>query len=208
MVLLATVAIMAYVVYFLIKSYYSVDSSHVDISDKKLLQLIDEERDGLMSIDRAMALTGMSKSQVKKRMSALSMRYLVNTSYGSSFKYYYSLKQPLPQGPFPELSSDPFLTIGDLMTLFEHFDYKLTILDIVCATGLPVNVIGREMKYFIKEKIVDKISGHKPDGSGMVVSQYYILRGEYRDNPERYLTVKDTVNLDLSKLYAEHKLRD
>jgi len=202
-ILIAAIAAIALTIWAITysKAYYTPDESHLEISDRELLILIGEQRDGLLSIKKAMTLTGLSKAQVKKRFYAFQMKGLVNIAYTSTLKYYYSLKQPLAEGPFPILSSDPFLTIGDLMLLFKHFNYRLSIQDICMATGLPINVIAKEMKHFLKEKIIDELT--QSDANGISSRKFYILRDGYRDNPEKHIEMQEEINLDLSKIYEE-----
>lgn len=185
------------------KNYYSPDASHISTSDKELLLLIGNQNDGLLSVKSAMKQTGMTKAEAKKRFTILTLKGVVKSGYTSSLSYYYSLKQPLKSGPFPKLSSDPFLTTGDLMTLFKFFDYRLTLQDLCLATNLPVTVIAKEMKVFIKEKIIDEL--HHTSADGMNSYKFYILKGEYRNNPDKHIEQESEIDLDLSKLYAAHK---
>ena len=186
------------------KDYYKPDASHTKISDRDLLELIAKEKDGLLNVERVMKLTKLTKAEAKKRFAILRQKGLVKVSTsGGGMRYYYSLMQPLSEGPYPSLSSDPFLTLGDLMALFKHFDYRLSIQDICLATNLPVAVITTEMKHFIKENIVEKLFQMMPDG--MNSKTFYILKGEYRNDPEKYLEMEEEINLDLSKLYSRHK---
>jgi len=205
-IILGVTAVLALAVFGLvysIQSYSKPDESHLHISDKELLLLISEQRDGLLSIKNATSLTGLTKAQLKKRFYIFQMKAIVNIGYTNSFKYYYSLKQPITKGPFPLLSSDPFLTIADLMALFKHFDYRLSLQDLCISTGLPVNVIANEMKHFLKEKIVAELNHSSADG--MSSSKFYILTDAYRDNPEKYIENQEAINLDLSKIYKEVK---
>lgn len=185
------------------KKYYSPDATHITASDKEILLLIGDQKDGLLNISQLVKHTGMTKSEAKKRITILSIKGIVKTGYTSSMKYYYSLKQPIKPGPYPSLSTDPFLTLGDLMSLFKFFDYRLSIQDICMATNLPVSIIASEMKYFIKEKIVDAL--HHTSTDGMTSYKFYILKGEYRDDPDKYQEIQKEIDLDLSKLYVRHK---
>lgn len=204
MALLGAIAVLLLVLwlYRYSKAYYSPDASHITISDKAFLELIADQNDGLLPVEKAIKLTGMTKAETKKRFTILTQKGLLKAGYTSSFKYYYSLKQPLKKGPYPVLSSDPFLTIGDLMILFKFFDYRLSIQDICLATNLPVTVIANEMKVFIKEKIVAEL--YHTSADGMTSNKFYILQGEYRDDPDKYLELQKEIDLDLSKLYAAH----
>ena len=203
--LLSVIVLLAVLIPIIAKasnSYYNPDGSHITISDKEILELIAKQKDGLLDRDTLMKETGMEKSVAKKRITVLSIKGLVKTGYTSKMTYYYSLKQPIKPGPYPSLSSDPFLTLGDLMSLFSYFDYRLSIQDICMATNLPVGIISREMKYFMKEKVVDQLHYTSPDG--MNSYKFYILKGEYRDDPDKYIEMQEEINLDLSELYARH----
>ena len=142
--------------------------------------------------------SGLTVKEAKARLTRLLYRGLLTHGYSKKFNNYYSLKEKMVDGPYPKLSEDPFLTIRDLILLFKHFDYRLSIQDLCLATDLPVEVIVQEMKFFLKEKI-DQISA---DGMS-VGSKYFILLDPYRENPESIADKEAALDLNAKKLYED-----
>ena len=82
------------------------------------------------------------------------------------------------------------------MTLFKHHNHQLTIQDVCIDTGLPIPVIKREFKYFIKEKIVKLFY---TNGIG-TQSISYILNEPYRNNPDAFLEKEEQINFQLEEI--------
>ena len=146
--------------------------------------------------------SGLTVKEAKARLTRLLYRGLLTHGYSKKFNNYYSLKEKMVDGPYPKLSEDPFLTIRDLILLFKHFDYRLSIQDLCLATDLPVEVIVQEMKFFLKEKIVDELNQISADGMS-VGSKYFILLDPYRENPESIADKETALDLNVSKMYEQ-----
>ena len=146
--------------------------------------------------------SGLTVKEAKARLTRLLYRGLLTHGYSKKFNNYYSLKEKMVDGPYPKLSEDPFLTIRDLILLFKHFDYRLSIQDLCLATDLPVEVIVQEMKFFLKEKIVDELNQISADGMS-VGSKYFILLDPYRENPESIADKEAALDLNAKKLYED-----
>ena len=67
---------------------------------------------------------------------------------------YYTLAKSIEKSYDLNLSNDPFMTVEDLMIIFKHYDYQVSLQEVCLSTGLPLKVILEEMKYFEKEKVV------------------------------------------------------
>lgn len=183
-----------------VKAYRTPHVTHYEFTDKEILLLISEQVDGMCDADTLAKHSTLTKKEAKARLAALSHRSILTTGYGNSFNYYYSLKEPITKGAYPKLSPHPFLSVRDLMLLFKHFDYRLTIQDICLATNLPVAIIGEEMKYFLKEKIVDQITQTAADGMN-TSGNFYILKDPYRQDPQKVIQKEKALDLNVSKMY-------
>ena len=63
---------------------------------------------------------------------------------------------------------------------------RLTPQQLFMATGLPLNIIKREIKYFIDQKILQKLSSVSSPYTG-VSGITYILQDPYRSDPDQFL---------------------
>lgn len=170
------------------------------ISDKELLELIQNQPDGLISTKQLMKATGLKKSTANNRISLLSQFNMLRTFY-SGLTGYYGLKEPILDLAPPQLSNQPFLTVDDLLLLFKRHSGKLTLQKICIDTNLPVNVIIRELDYFVKEKMVKKLVSM--DANGVAHSRIYVLEEPYRSNPDIFMEKEAVLNLELEKIYLE-----
>jgi len=178
------------------------------ISDKDLLLMIHNEPDQLIQRKDIVERTGLTKNQVTYRIQQLQYHKLIQTSYTSSFKSYYQLAHPLNLSEPPALSREPFLTVEDILIIMKHYDFKVTMAELIMATGLPIHVLNEEMKYFIKNKIITKLITYDSSGMGTVVAPVrYILNEPYRSQPEEFLKKEDRINLELKDL-LKVKLRN
>jgi len=89
--------------------------------------------------------------------------------------------------------------------LFIHHKHKLTLQQICIDTGLPIVVIKREMKYFIKEKIVKMLHSYNQNGT---MNRTYILEEPYHSNPDIFLEKQEEINFELEELLEEEIVRD
>jgi len=166
------------------------------LTDREVLYTIAEQPGGLLSPQQLADTTPLTKKQAKNRLTYLYHQKILQYHYDSSFKPYYSLKTPLNNRPAPELSDKPFLTVEDILALFKHHNHQLTVQDVCIDTGLPIPVINREFKYFVKEKIVKLLYTHE----GTVQSVSYILAEPYRNNPDAFLEKEEQINFELEEI--------
>ena len=175
------------------------------ITDKELLETIARQPGGIASIKQLAEITPLTKKQVRFRMIYFMGQGVVKQSHDAKMSAYYSLAAPIDERPAPPLSDKPFLTVEDILTLFKHHDHKLTLQKICMNTGLPIVVIKREMKYFIKEKIVKMLYTYNENGSA--TSKTYILEEPYRSDPDIFLEKQDEIDMELEELMKEEIVR-
>ena len=186
-----------------IQSYNAPLESFSEMSDREILLTIQNQIDGIITPEILAGSTILTKSEAKARLKRLNYRGLLKSSYSTkNFKAFYMLKQPIKEGPYPILSEHPFLSVSDLMILFKFYDYRLSLQDICMATGLPIVIIQKEMKYFIKKEIVQEIQNWTSDGMSLQ-GKFYILQSQYRTNPEAYIENEASIDLDLGKMYEK-----
>lgn len=175
-----------------------------DISDRDILKLINGKIDGIINAQELANETSLAKSEARTRLTALgSMGILRCSVYGLS-NIHFELTRPLEERHIPALSPEPFLTAEDILKLFVAHDYRLDYQDLVMATGLPLEVLKREMKYFTKEKMVRPLS--KTMGYGMHPYRFFILEEPYRSNPKKFIQNQESVDLKLKELLTNDQL--
>lgn len=173
------------------------------ISDPDLLRLISNEPDQLVSPHILRDKTKLSLNEARDRLSNLMTYGILNRSVGGS-RYYYGLKEALPEEKNLTLSSDPFLTVEDLLTIFEAHNYRVSAQDLILSTGLPLNIIKREMKHFQARGIVQSMRGMVPQGA--VSNRFFILQEPYRSNPERFRARAPELDLELKEILLNENL--
>ncbi|WP_020566981.1 hypothetical protein [Neolewinella persica] len=178
------------------------DSQRV-ISDPDLLRLINNQPDQLISPHLLRDQTELTIHEARSRLSNLMMYGILNRSVGGS-RYYYSLKESLPEEKNLSLSPDPFLTVEDLLTIFEVHNYRVSAQDLILTTGLPLNVLKREMKHFQKRGIVQSMRGMVPQGA--VSNRFFTLQEPYRSNPERFRARAGQLDLELKEILLNENL--
>lgn len=181
----------------------SAETQHI-ITDREILRLIQAQPDRMISTDQLANATELTKSQAKARLFLLGDFGVLKGHYGNNFKGYFSLSEPIDERPAPALSPEPFLTVEDILTLFKFFNFRLTPQQLVMATGLPVTILKREMKYFQKQKILQTLVQTNP--SGVVGSQSFVLMEPYRSNPERFLEQQLDMNRQMETILRKEDL--
>jgi len=197
--------------FLLIIWHYNRQIKHVGntqhkLTDKDLLLSFAAEPDGFLTAKRLMDKTSLTKSEAKFRITYLTYLGFIKTSYSNSFKAVHSLKEKIDQRDIPPLSNKPFLTVEDILKLFKTYDYSLSLQNMCIATGLPLSVIKKEMKYFEKEKIIEAFVEYTADGAGS--KKFWTLKEPYRSDPEQFLELESKMNLDLEKLYDTIERKD
>lgn len=194
--------------FFVLRSQTGSSKSRRDtqriISDPDLLRLIDREPDQLISPHLLSEKTDLTLNQARSRLNGLTMFGILNRSVSNNTRYYYSLKEPLPEDKNLRLSPDPFLTVEDLLNIFEAHHYRVFAQELIMATSLPLGVIKREMKHFQTEGIIQSMRGMAPQG--VVSNRFYILQEPYRSNPESFRARSGQLDLELKEILLNENL--
>jgi len=175
------------------------------LSDRDLLRLIDGEPDQLVSPHQLRDKTELSLNEARSRLESLNKFGIMNRGTNSRGRFFYGLREPLEKTPPDlELSSDPFLTVEDLLHIFAAYDYRVTAQELIMATGLPLAVIKREMKYFEQQKIVQRLS--RSDANGVMVKRFFVLQDPYRSDPDRFRAQAGKLDLEMREILTNNNL--
>ena len=186
-------------VVFLIWYIYNQQKAESDtqsaISDRELLLRLAAEPDGFLTPEGLSKSTQLTKREARSRLQILHSAGLLDQAYNSRLTTFYSLRQPLGLTEQVDLSPEPYLTVEDVLTLFERYDYRPRDQDLVLGTGLPLRLIRREMKYFAEQEVVDTlyISNHY----GKHSQRTYVLKEPYRTQPDKFRGRAEHDNLEL-----------
>lgn len=174
------------------------------ITDEQLLRLIAEQPDGILSAKQLAAKTELTKREAGTRLRELYRNGLLHPNVTTTREFYYRLMNPIEEKEIPALSPEPFLTVDDILQLFQTFDFQLDLQKLIIATGLPVRILLREMKYFKEQKIIKMLMSS--NGAGIPVTKTYYLEEPYRSNPEQFLSRAKEMNASLKELLTEDLL--
>ena len=200
-ILVVTLSIITFLLVWGVRKHRkSMSASETRLSDRDLLLLINAEPDRIINAANLAKKSGMSLTQAKTRLHRLMYAGVVS-QMTSGFKYFYELKTPIQKEEIIDLSDNPFISIEDLFTLFEHFEYKMTLQDVCLATALPFKVIKKEMKYFQKEGVVHEMTQHT--AMGIIANKFYTLQDGFKESQGDLTTRDKEINLDLAKIYRK-----
>jgi hypothetical protein len=129
---------------------------------------------------------------------------VLQRSYNSRGRHFFGTRDPIEEVPEFKLSNDPFLTVEDLLQIFEAYDYKVTAQEMIIATGLPLAVLKRELKYFEAQKIIQRLQ--RTDSNGMVMKRFYVLQDPYRSDPDRFRDQADRLDLEMREILLNDNL--
>lgn len=192
-VLLVALVIFAIVVHKYQTKQRSETQRH--LSDRDLLLRLSKEPDGYLTPESLSKTTQLSKGEARTRLSALHIAGILDQAYNSRMVLYFSLRHPLEESTLADLSTDPFLTVEDLLTVFAACNYRPSDRDLIMATGFPLAIIHREMSYFAEEGVVDRL--HQTEESGKQSQRTYVLKEPYRSQPEQFRLRAETDDLAL-----------
>lgn len=200
-ILVVALSIMALLIVWGVRQHRSsMNASETRLTDRDLLLLINAEPDRIINAANLAKKSGISLSQARTRLHRLMYAGVVH-QMTSGFKYFYELKNPIQKENLIDLSDNPFISIEDLITLFEHFEYKMTLQNICIATGLPFKIIKEEMKYFQKEGVVHEMSQHS--GTGLIANKFYTLQDGFKGSRGDFVARDKEINLDLEQIYKK-----
>ncbi len=194
-------SLIIFLIYYIASTASAQKRTQRDLPDRDLLRLIARQPDGLLSVKQLAQESGLTKAEARARFSQLYMAGLLNRSTSKKAKYYYSLRQPLDERKPPDLSPEPFLTADDILQLFKFYDYKLDTQKLIIATGLPLRIIKREMKYFESEGMVTTLSRSVQYGAPS--SKVFVLQEPYRSDPRKFLSREREMNAKVKELLRQ-----
>lgn len=195
----ALLLIIFFAIYYTKKSNTAVRNSQADVSDKKLIEFINGQPDKIVNSKSLMEEFGLTKFEAKGRLRHFMTNGLLKgMTTSNGMRYYYTLTKPVDRSYDLSLTDDPFMTVEDLMLIFKHYDYQVTLQEICLCTGLPIKVILEEMKYFEKEKVIKCLL--QSGNGGFSYQKVYMLCEPYRSNPDNYIGLED-VNFELKEIY-------
>lgn len=181
------------------KSNRAVKDSQVDVSDKELIEFFNSQPDKIVDNKALMNEFGLTKFEAGSRLRHLLTHGLLKMmSSRNGMKRYYTLQKPIEKSYDLELTDDPFITVEDLLLIFKHYDYQVTLQEICLCSGLPIKVILEEMKYFEKEKVIKCLLASQ--NGGLSHQKVYTLCEPYRSNPDQFLNLKEA-NFELKEIY-------
>ena len=183
------------------KTSRAIKESQSDITDKALLEFINSQPDKIVNVQMLIQEFGLTKFQAGSRLRSLSHYGVLKRMHTrNGMKAFYTLGRPIDKPYDLKLTDDPFMTVEDLMVIFEHYEYQVTLQELCLVTGLPIKVLIEEMKYFEKEKIVNYLL--MTNSSGVTHSRVFTLREPYRSNPREYMSLVNA-NYELKEIYQK-----
>lgn len=190
----------ALIVWGVQKHNASINSTQDVMSDKALLIFINNQPDKIVDSKMIARVFGIKKSQAATRLRILNQNGVLSILYNKTMTSgSYTLSRQIDKSYELELSQEPFMTLEDLLTIFKHYEYKISLQELILATGLPMKVIKREMKYFEDEKIIKIMLKME---NTYAYQRLYMLNEPYRSNPDAFLKL-DNVNLELKSIYEK-----
>lgn len=185
------------------KSNKVIRESQIDVSDKELIEFINNQPDKIIDYKALMNEFGLTKFEAGGRLRHFLTHGLLRImSSRNGMQRYYTLAKPIEKPYDLKLTDDPFMTVEDLLLIFKHCDYQVTIQEICLITGLPIKVIVEEMKYFEKEKVVKCLL--LSQNNGFSYQKIYSLCEPYRSNPDKFLNLEE-LNFELEEIYKNAK---
>lgn len=197
------VAMTAFIAFFVSRSKQQTRDTQRLITDLELLRLFEKQPGGLLSADMIAKKTELTKGEATARLSNLSTGgLLIAGTNPSGMKYFYELSAPLEEIPGIELSGEPFLTIEDLQEVFIAYDYKVSPHDLMVTTGLPWNMLSREMQHFRKQGVIDVAYIQRPGDS----YKQYILMEQYHRSETFDLESRTRINEEVKQVLFDENL--
>ncbi len=201
-VLLAVIVISLFILGIILFNYYKkIRNTQSLYSDREILESILGAPDQMITAKELAKKSPLSKMEAKIRLDHLVNNHVIGVAYDKRWRRYYTLLKPvkIPEGIC--LSQDPFMTLYDMINIFKFYDYKVRFQDFIFATGLPLNVLKKELAYFEKEGIVKKMYLYSQVGS--VDEAFYVLNEPYRTNPDAFIDKDEEFNFELKDIYEK-----
>ena len=181
---LLIVALVAFLVYYFWLQRKTGMETQSTLTDRDLLLKIVGQPDGFLTPQTLSEVTALSKSEARNRLQALHLAGILDHAHNSHLASYYALRHPVADTSLLPLSPEPFLTVDDILTLFEQHGFRPRDQDLIVSTGLPLRLIRRELKYFAEQGVVDTL--YASDGYGKQSQRIYVLKEPYRSQPDQF----------------------
>lgn len=182
-----------------------MESTQRSINDADLLILLNDQPDGLLTPHQLAEKSGISLNDARIRLSALFSEGVLIRSHNRQGRYFYQLRLPFSPSPAIEFSQDPFLTVEDLLLLFQHKGGRLTIQEMILATRLPLTVLKRELKHFEKEGVIQRLNSYDHSSSSMS-HKFLVLQEPYRSDPTAFKAKAGEMDLQLREILLNENL--
>ena len=112
------------------------------VSDKELIEFVNSQPDKLVNAKMLTETFGLHKFEAKSRMNHLMTHGICRPLVTKSgMSRYYTLVKPIENSYDLKLTDDAFMTVEDLIMIFKHNDYQVTLQELCLCTGLPVKVL-------------------------------------------------------------------
>ena len=195
---LLIVALAAFLVYYYWLQRKTGIETQSTLTDRDLLLKFVGQPDGFLTPQTLSEVTGLSKTEARNRLQALHLAGILDHAHNSRLASYYALRHPVADTSLMRLSPEPFLTVDDILTLFEQHGYRPRDQDLIISTGLPLRLIRRELKYFAEQGVVDTL--YASDGYGKQSQRIYVLKEPYRSQPDHFRRRAETDDLQLRSI--------
>ncbi len=156
------------------------------ISDRDILLMILSEPDRMMTVERLVRLTPLTKSEARTRLYSLRMSGILRQMSNGRMTKFYSLYDEDIDTQLLNLDDTPYLSTEDILQLFQHFDYNVDLTKLCFATNLPIKEIKREMNFYKKEGVIEEL--YHMTAGGVNKRYIYLLKEPYRSDPDLFLS--------------------
>jgi len=161
------------------------------VSDRDILLHLQSPAGNYSTVSELAAHFGISKRRMKRRLSPLRLQ-LVIRQYGSGVTPNYTLGEDLPDHPPTHLNAS--LDLDLLKSLFEKYDYAISMAQIIFETGHSILDLIKFLKPYMASKTVRRVQD-------MYSDRRYVLAAEHRNSAEaREVVIVSDENLELEVL--------
>jgi hypothetical protein len=177
------------------------DTQHI-VNDLELLRLFERQPGGFLSKEMVAEKTGLTVGEALMRLNSLHIGGLLRAGMNpTGARRYFELSAPLEEIPGLRLSGEPYLTIEDLREVFIAYDYKVSPHKLMVTTGLPWEILSREMKHFRQQGVIDLVYLERP-GDGY---KQYLLMEDYQHPDKLDLASRTRINAEVKQVLFDER---
>ena len=130
--------------------------SQQGLSDIEILQIFHRQPDRILSIRDLSRETGLSKSDLRAKLSQFQFNGILQ-AYTTGTRTYYELKKSLPlEGK--AIFSEAYLHLEDIYQIFHLCDFQVSLADVISLTGFSLKAAKAELKEFVRDGVLSRIS--------------------------------------------------